>query len=537
MKKILLNASLMMLLFLVGGGNAWADEWSIDFSEIGSRNSLTDKYGASISAAVANGMGTVTLGEALNSNFGLQTGTSWLYRTGSKGLYSANGGGRNFGVFNAIANQLISVVTDGGTINPTNATLMSTDGNTRVYKVTADGTVIFNIERYKTIYSISVANPSATDKNYTVKYVDAAGNELKESSTKSGAPNSSITVNDADKVSIVVDGQKYIYVSDDAADKTIAEDESTVVTITFREAASYTVNAMYDGRVISTANAFEGDNAYVTVPYYQFVAGTLYGTPAVDKGSLSYGQITVGNATADVDVNVTYTEDANQNAVFYSEAEEIATLTAYSDQYTQGRMSNGAVGYAEADGTVIATLPAGKYTLTSSSRAGVTNFFAGAVNVLALESTGAVVVTTGAEFTLLKPTDITVNAGSKTAYFDYVLIRKTGEADAAVVEALAALKAAIDEANELSATLEEGDAKSKLDEEIDVAQGVYDNSEDAEELETATTALKKAIKAAQSATAIKSVSVAKTNVVKFIENGQVKIVKNGKTVSVSGIAE
>lgn len=404
-----------------------AAEWSIDFSEIGTRLGLADKAGANIGTAVDGGMGNVTLGdEALNSNFGIQTGTSWLYRTAQKALYQSNGGGRNFGVFNAKAKQLITLDISAAP-TPTNATLKSTNGNVRVYEVTADGTVTFNLARYNYIYTISVADPSATDVEYTVKYVDEEGIELKASSTNSGAPGAAITVGDVEKASFVAEGQKYIYKSDDAADKTIAADGTTVVTVTFRKAASYTLFAKYNGNVISFAAVYEGDNGNVYVPYYQLVDGKLYGTPKVDKGTLSYGQVTVSNVAADVDVNVSYTEDATQNAVFFAEAENISTLKAYEDGFTNIRMSNGAVGYAEADGAVIVNLPAGKYTVTSASRSGTTDFYAGTTQVLEVVSTGSVVTTTGAEFTLTKATDITVNAGSTSAYFDYVLVRKTGE--------------------------------------------------------------------------------------------------------------
>lgn len=422
MKKILLS-----LMAVVCALSMSAAEWSIDFSEIGTRLGLADKAGATIGAAVDGGMGNVTLGdEALNSNFGIQTGTTWLYRTAQKALYSQNGGGRNFGVFNAKKKQLITLDISAAP-TPTNATLKSTNGNVRVYEVTADGTVTFNLARYNYIYTISVADPSATDVEYTVKYVDEEGIELKASSTNSGAPGAAITVGDVEKASFVAEGQKYIYKSDDAADKTIAADGTTVVTVTFRKAASYTLFAKYNGNVISSAAVYEGDNGNVYVPYYQLVDGKLYGTPTVDKGTLSYGQVTVSNVTADVDVNVSYTEDATQNAVFFAEAENISTLKAYEDGYTNIRMSNGAVAYAQADGAVIVNLPAGKYTVTSASRAGTTDFYAGTTQVLEVVSTGSVVTTTGAEFTLTKSTDITVSAGSTLAYFDYVLIRKTGE--------------------------------------------------------------------------------------------------------------
>lgn len=420
MKKFLL--SLMAVFACV---SMHADEWSINFAEIGAANGLEDKAGATIGAAVDNGMGNVTLGEPLNTNFGIQTGTTWLYRTAQKALYSQNGGGRNFGVFNAKAKQIITLDISAAP-TPTNATLKSTSGNVRTYEVTADGTVTFNLARYNYIYSIAVSNPSSTEVEYTVKYVDAEGKELKESTKNSGEPGSAIVVGDVEKASFVAEGMKYIYVSDDSEGKTIAADGSSVVTLVFRQAASYVVNAKFNGNVISTANVFEGDEAYVYAPYYQLVEGKLYNTPAVDKGTLSYGQVKLGNVTADTDINVTYTEDATQNAVFYAEGEDIATCKPVKDGYTEIRMSNGAAGYA--DNSVITTLEPGVYTLTTSSRSGITNFTVNGVNVKTLTSTGAVVTETSSPFTVNKAAELVASCDKSTSYFDFVLIRKTGEA-------------------------------------------------------------------------------------------------------------
>ncbi len=266
--------------------------------------------------------------------------------------------------------------------------------------------------------------------DFSIKYVDANGIEIKEASTSNAEVGKAPTLAAAAKSPIYANDKKYIYVSDDANQQTVAANGSTVVTVTFREAETYTLNAKYDGNIISTAQVFEGDNGTVYVPYYQFVDRTLYKDPTVDKGTRSYGQVSVSNVTADTDINVTYTADDNQNVVFFAEAENISTLTPYEDQYTQIRMSNGKVGYAAEDGTAIATLPSGKFTIECSTRAGETSFYAGENNIFTITSTGAVTTETSVAFELTKATDITVSAGSASKYFDYVLIRKTGNATA-----------------------------------------------------------------------------------------------------------
>lgn len=417
--------TLMTLLVALCSG-AWADEWSIDFSVIGKNHGLTDKYGASISAMVFHGttdFGTVTLGEALNPNFGIQTGTSWIYRTGSKGLYSSNSGGRSFGINNAKANQIITINVDDAPA-PTNATAISTEGNIRKFKVTADGVVSFNLARYKTIYTISIEDPALTDVNYTYKFVDASNKELKPSSTNTGAPGADVSISDTQKESFVADGKKYIYVSDDAAGKKIAADGSTVVTVKFREAAVYNYSAKTSlGDVIYTGSGMEGDAASYYFPRFIQKNGKLY---EVTGNTYFQGSITLdaNNKVATVNYN-----ESSINCAYYSEAEDIKGITAYEDGFTNIRMSNGKVGYAPADGTVITTIPAGKYKLTSSTRSASNGikFFIGDVEALNLVSSGAVEVKVSDEILITEPKEVTVAAGSKTHYFDYVLIEKTGE--------------------------------------------------------------------------------------------------------------
>ena len=175
MKKLFTFFALALFsaIGLVGGSVAQAAVWSINFSEVGSANKLSDKYQATISAAVSDGMGTVTLGSALDEHFGIQTGTTWLYRTADKALYSMNKGNRNFGVFNAKSGQTITLNTSVAPATVTNATLETTEGNIRTYTVTNDGTVIFNIERYSYIYSIAVEGEVAGCDNPTFKIVGA----------------------------------------------------------------------------------------------------------------------------------------------------------------------------------------------------------------------------------------------------------------------------------------------------------------------------------------------------------------------------
>lgn len=348
MKQHIVRMMLLCIVMMCGVGSVWADEWSINFAEIGQRNSLTDKYAATISAEVAGGMGTVTLGEPLNPNFGIQTETTWLYRTAQKALYQGNGGGRNFGVFNAVAKQIITLdITAAPT--PTNATLRNTNGNIRTYEVVADGTVTFNLARYEYIYSISVANPSATEVDYTLRYVDEGGNELK-TSIKSGTPGESVSLLDADKENFWIAENKYIYVSDDAAGKTIAEDGTTVVTLTYRLVTtrySYTVKSNVGNIIFADASVLETESVTVPYPEHILTGSTLYTVPQLKMTADDYYRVTFTPDHDNYEVTVPYDGAQIRNVVFYTEGEDIAGVTTATNAT---RASKGQMGYtANAD--------------------------------------------------------------------------------------------------------------------------------------------------------------------------------------------
>ena len=245
MKKIL---SIFLLLLSVAIG-AWAgDEWSIDFASIG--QNYEDKTGVTISASVAKvggtDLGTCTVSDdALDEHFVLQTGTTWLMRQ-ANGLYQGNGGGRAMGMLGCTKGQIITIVGTGNPNPSTNATLKSQNGNTYVYTVTEDGDVKFTPARYLNFTTIAVENPSASAVSYTVQYVDEVGTEIKDATTGEGDPGASITISSVEKASFFNEGatKKYVYKSDDSEGMTIASDGSTVVTVTFREAATYTYSVV-----------------------------------------------------------------------------------------------------------------------------------------------------------------------------------------------------------------------------------------------------------------------------------------------------
>ena len=181
--------------------------------------------------------------------------------------------------------------------------------------------------------------------DYTVRYVDGEGNDLKESRTGNGQVTKFVSLLDSDKAAFVVDYEgedgidgkmKYIYLSDDSETTPIAE-EGTVITVTFRKAEVYAgvLNCMIDGQTGAAARLasfsgfqfFEGDTykLYPSRGYgkdgkYYFTDATSYnGVTFSFPGSLN--SRTIGGV-------VTYIGQLNYASVdsvaYYSDFERLA---------------------------------------------------------------------------------------------------------------------------------------------------------------------------------------------------------------------
>lgn len=222
---------------------------------------------------------------------------------------------------------------------------------------------------------------------------------------------------------------KYIYVSDDAASKTVTEDGSTVVTVTYREAATYkyTVKNNINDYAVS-GTAFEGDNATVAFSKYILKDGVLYETNAINQ---QYN-LTFAVNEDNIIKTINYKKTSIDNVVYYSETEDISTLTPTNAGYIPIRCSNGQGAYATTD-AVITKLPAGTYTLTTavfgnSSENFNFNFYAGENNVFSITTTGSLSEGTSSSFILTEPTDIILkqagNAGRSPKVLDYIIIKQ-----------------------------------------------------------------------------------------------------------------
>ena len=287
---------------------------------------------------------------------------------------------------------------------------------------------------------------AASATNYTVKYVDAAGNEIKTSSTYVAESGLVPPLTEEDKVAVYNADKtvKYVYDSDDASSLTIAADGSTVVTIKFREAAkwNYTFNAvdeegnpLQEGIVKGTN--FEGETFDVGYPYAINVDGTLYTSDKLSSDKkgyyLSY-TLEADNQVKDITFKPTTTTDI----VFLSEAENIEGLTKATNNNTFVRSSNGGSAYAAEADVEITKLQPGKYKLTAvvcdaTKNAGSEwNFLAGENNIFNFTaSTVNWAQGTSEEFEVNAETPIyLVKGGNANQAVDFIYIQMTGDAEA-----------------------------------------------------------------------------------------------------------
>ena len=249
-----------------------------------------------------------------------------------------------------------------------NQPLTDADYTTIGFGYIKSGSVSNNqVEILKSI-KVTETTQSITTADYTIKYVDGDGNEIKTAETRTGQVGGAITLTTADKANFFISDntKKYIYASDDASEKTIAEDGKTEVTVKFREAAtwSYTVNAV-DGdgatlKQIGTGSYFEGEK--VSVPYDEYinVEGTLYKSSAENSSFKKGVELTEDNITA----TVKYSASDISDVVYYSEGEDIEGASVVNSGNADARCSGAAAGYSATDLKFV-TLPAGTYKINA----------------------------------------------------------------------------------------------------------------------------------------------------------------------------
>ncbi len=263
--------------------------------------------------------------------------------------------------------------------------------------------------------------------DYTVMYVSSIGTEIATASTYNDAVGSDITLKASDTEAIYFEEKKYVYVSDDSEGKTVAEDGSTIVTVTFREASKWSYTAKSNvGTFNVTGEVWEGDAVSVAYPRYILVGNQLYKKNA---NSNDYHQLFTPTADNHIET-LTYVADL-ENIVYYREAEEIEGMTSSSSSNANIRCSNAFGAYNKGPEIVsVTTLPAGVYKIYTAVW--------GSKDTNLLFNLGDVewgAMTTGSwtsretEFTLYADGTISLPAsGSSSRVIDYIVIQKIGDA-------------------------------------------------------------------------------------------------------------
>ncbi len=304
-----------------------------------------------------------------------------------------------------------------------------------VYETAAGGGLIKNPQ-----VTVTYISSSAETAEYTVKYVlQGTTTELKTATTGTTEIGGTYSVTDEDKASFFVDGKKYIYVSDDAASQIVKEDGSTVITVTYREAAtwSYALNAVDDSgntlrEGIVKGSNFEGETFNVAYPYALNIDGTLYTSSKLSSDKKGYYfsyTLSEDNATK----NITFSKIGITDIVYFSEAEDIEGLTKATNNNTFIRSSNGASAYAATEDVEFTKLPAGTYKLTTvicdaKSNSGSTwNFLAGDKTIFSFTATSVNWCSgTSEEFTITEETPIYLGkGGNANQAVDFIYIQKT----------------------------------------------------------------------------------------------------------------
>ncbi len=289
------------------------------------------------------------------------------------------------------------------------------------------------------ITNISVYKPNKTvvETKYKVAYVDGDNNVLKDTVEYNGIAGNNVSLSDADKANISYGGNTYLYSSDNSADVTIAENGSSVATVTFRKAANfnYTVKEVYGDVVLRETTGTSYETASVTVPYrkYNTYEGKLYTKGATNKEYNHKFQLTADNQVE----TLSYDEVAGvENVVFLTEGEDIEGMTACTSANTGIRSSNSSSAFASED-VKITNLDNGtykmhaviydaskepnsnwKFYLNDATQTEAGNFTCTTVNFEDFES----------EFAVKSSTDLMFSAaGSAMMGIDMLYIVKTGD--------------------------------------------------------------------------------------------------------------
>lgn len=276
---------------------------------------------------------------------------------------------------------------------------------------------------------ISSDLPTEISYPVTTKYQLEDGTKIMEdkieyvTSGKSYTPSYENTFDD--------DLYRYTYKNGANEIKSVEKEEEIIIIFSREDLKDWNVDVKSIGDINKTLQSLtvkDAKSITVTFPRYLADKINLY---QIKKKRYDQGyQQTKSNIVKNEEISETYNK-ISEDVVFYSEAEDISTLTSTNSGTIPVRCSSGKAAYAATD-AVITKLPAGTYTLTTAVFGGKGadfKFYAGENNIFTISTVGWLSEGTSSSFTLTEPTDIILkqagNAGSSPKVLDYIIIRQT----------------------------------------------------------------------------------------------------------------
>lgn len=274
--------------------------------------------------------------------------------------------------------------------------------------------------------------PEVTETTYTIKYQDSEGTTLKDdvvNATTVGTED--IVASTGELASFYNDGRtkKYIYQSGNTPITAVANAASNVITLVFREAATYNYTVTTNqGTVLANTSDFEAETIYQPYPRYDLKNGVMYEKGAISNEYRQQFNLTENNQAVLVDG---YSNSGISNVVYYIEGENIEGVSVTTDGTISTRSSNAAAGLRnDADRTIYSNLAPGKYKIfvayNRTSGTASNTFTVDGQNIVLSVGSGSNMVTTNSdEITVSSTSDVVWSDGASP--LDYIYIQKVGD--------------------------------------------------------------------------------------------------------------
>ena len=333
-------------------GGQTGDDGNKTYFKIGNQIEFFAKPQAQIGGVIVNGT-THNFTNACNKNNGNRTDDVWtinvVINTETNVITALNVSGQNGKTKVSVALEDLSL------------------GNDAIFNTLSLGCVRMRNSMYTSLKSIKISEckQKLNEANYTIQYL-CGDIVVKDPAIRRGVVGKNILLPQSDKETIWKDNVKYIYVSDNSSEQTIEEGGSTVVTVNFREANTYSyIVYATDGNkvieVIKEGSYYEGETINYAYSSYVNNEGTLYTRGANNKQYNNSFTLTEDNQV----IKLEYSATEISNVVYFIEAEKLPNAAILTENNANIRCSNGAAGRASEGDITMTSLNKGTYKLVA----------------------------------------------------------------------------------------------------------------------------------------------------------------------------